>query len=219
MRALAHPLAASFVAGLLLLPACDKDDNKPDDKTAAHKADDANQADEVKAVPPQPQPQPQAAVLTIGAAKIVEKDKPEQGIELGADGIVSVNGDEVGSVAPDGKLRSAEGKIMMTVTTEGRVTVGDKPIPLTLVEGGVNLEGPEGKVVEIRFAEDGAVAMALKNADGSEAEPPGDEPPPEMTAEGCTGETAKACGLVFAAYMLMGPDEAVEGPDSAPAEP
>lgn len=233
MRTPIAPIAALLVASALLVPACDKGgekkmvvkkaETKKADAPGSGEAGDSPKGEAEDAA--KPAEEPAAEVLSLGAAKIMQKDRPEEALEIQADGKVLVNASVVGSIGADGKIKSSDGQVMMSVDSSGMITMGDKPIPLTVVEGGANMQAPNGGVIEIRFAADGSVEMNAKNADGSPARPvEGAPPPPAMVSEGCTGAVAKTCGLAFAAYMMLGagapgPGGTAEVPSMPPPPP
>ncbi|MCA9685378.1 MAG: hypothetical protein KC457_24585 [Myxococcales bacterium] len=210
-RALLTPF---ICATLLTSIACDKHDTKEADKAKTEtkestdaKAGDANadaDAGKTEAAP----------ILVIGAAKIMQKDQPDKGIELAADGSVTIAGKPMGKVSADGKLSGVDGKVVMQVDAEGTVTSPDgQRAPMVVQDNGVTMEGPDGKKIAVIFAEDGSVKVEDKSA------APDAPPPPEFATEGCTGAVAKTCGLVFTAYMLLMPGEVVtdDSEASAPA--
>lgn len=198
MRTRFRSLAPVFVS-LLLLAACDKqadDAKKTEAKTDAKsekKADEPVKAPEV--VPPK-----SADVLTLGAAKLTAKDKPDEVIEIAADGTVTVAGETLIKVSSDGKLSKPDGTMIGEVGADGVVTIDGKPMGLTLVDGGASMTTPDGKTATIRFAEDGAITVDPKP-----------EKSPEMSSEGCTGPVAKTCALVLMTFLFSG-SEPTPGP-------
>jgi hypothetical protein len=205
MRTLARFLAPLFATTFLLFVACDKkvDDKKVDDKKVDDKKVDDKKADkQVEAQQPE-EPQPAtAAVLTLGAVKIMEKDKPEEAIELMADGTLKMgpNPTETVKISTDGKISKADGTVVAQVGADGVLTFDGKASGVVLSDTGMTMTGPDGKVGTARFLEDGTIAV---------------EPaPPEnlqMVAEGCTGPMVKTCALILTMLLLQG-DEPVAGP-------
>jgi hypothetical protein len=206
MRTRLRSLAPVFVS-LLLLAACDKkaddkktdaktekkaDDKKVDDKKVDDKKVDDKKVDEpVK--PAEVEPANPADVLTIGVAKMTNKEKPDEVIEIAADGTVTAGGETLVKVSKDGKLSKPDGTVIAEVGTDGIVKFDGKPMGLTLVEGGASMTTPDGKTASIRFGEDGKITVD-----------PAPEKAPEMTSEGCTGPAAKTCGLVLMTFLLLG---------------
>jgi hypothetical protein len=221
MRALARSLALLSATTFLLLAACDKktDDKKVDDKKADDKKADDKKADDEKAEVAQPEePKPATAgVLALGAVKIFEKDKPDEAIELLADGTLKVGPtpDKTLKVSTDGKLSNAEGIVVAQVGADGVVTIDGKASGVVLSDTGLTMTGPDGKAGTAKFLEDGTIVV--------------DPAPPEnlqMVAQGCTGPMVKTCGLILTMLLLMSSDEptaasgGVEiGPDPKLADP
>jgi hypothetical protein len=195
MRTRLRSLAPLF-ASLVLLAACDK---KADEKQADAKTE--KQANEpVKAA--EPEAPKTADVLTLGKAKLTATDKPDEVIEIAADGTVTVAGEILVKISSDGKLSKSDGTVIGGVGTDGVVKFGDKPAGMTLVDGGASVTTPDGKTVTLRFGEDGAVIV---------------DPTPEgsadkMASEGCTGPVAKTCALVLMMILLRDEPAAGSGP-------
>ena len=189
-----------------------------DPAAAAAGAEAAKAAVELPPPPPEGPP-----ILKLGAAKISEKGAPDKGISLTAEGQVVVMGKAVGTVRADGVLLGGRNEVLMKADAEGKISGPDGQVmPLSLVEGGATMSGgPGGQSIELRFTDEGAVTMKAKDAQGNEIPPSeGKSPPPEMVAEGCSGEMAKTCGLAFTAYMMLVGSSvrgAVAGPAPAPA--
>jgi hypothetical protein len=193
---------APVFASVLLLAACDKKDEKKADPKAEKQAEPTKKTDEPvkEVVAPEPA---KADVLVLGAAKLKSKAKPEEVIEIAADGTVSVAGETFVKLSADGKLSKPDGTLIGQVGADGVVTIDGKPMGVTLVEGGASITMPDGKTSTVRFAEDGSITIDPK---------PEKDPPDEMTTEGCTGPVAKTCALVLMMILLR------EGePSPAPA--
>lgn len=211
MRTRARSLATLFAplfATLLLLGACDKaDDKKADKKTVDKKADDkavddkAADAKAADAKPAEPEPKPvETITLTLGAAKIMEKDKPEEAIELLADGTVKLgpNPENTLKISTDGKISKADGTVVAQVAADGSLSFDGKPSGVVLNDTGLTLTSPDGKKATVVFGEDGSVVTDPPAGDGL-----------QMVAEGCAGPMAKTCGLVIT--MLVMQDEPAPG--------
>jgi hypothetical protein len=224
MRTLLRPLAALFATSFLLLAACDKktDDKKVDDKKAATKTGDDKKVDDKKVddkqvEPPQPEPTPAtAAVLTLGAAKIMEKDKPEEAIELLADGTLKFgpNPDETLKISTDGKISKADGTVVAQVGADGAVafTAGGEASGVVLSDAGLTMTGPDGKTATAKFLEDGTIAVDPAPAENL-----------QMVAEGCTGPMVKTCALILTMLLFQStpaevPARAEVGPAPAVVE-
>lgn len=216
MRTLSRSLIPLF-ATLLLVAACDKkDDKKADDKKAVDKKADDKQADDKIANDKQydaepPQPDPAAAVLTLGAAKIMEKDKPDEAIEILADGTVKMGPEHTFKISADGKISKADGAEIGQVAADGTLSLGGKPSGVVLNDTGLTLTAPNGKTATVKFNEDGSVVTDPPAGDGL-----------QMTAEGCTGPMVKTCGVVMTMLVLLSePAPAGEAKelDTAVAEP
>jgi hypothetical protein len=212
MRTLARSLTLLSATTFLLLAACDK---KADDKKVDDKKVDGNKVDDKKVEAPEEEPKPEtAAVLALGAVKIMEKDKPDEAIELTADGTLKVGPtpDKTLKISTDGKLSNAEGTVVAQVGADGVLTIDGKASGVVLSDTGMTMTGPDGKTGTAKFLEDGTIAV--------------DPAPPEnlqMVAVGCTGPMVKTCGLILTMLLLMDePSEvpaAVEvGPDPAMVE-
>lgn len=217
----AHLRSLTLLASVLLFAACPKAedeqadskkrDTKKDDgeKRADDKRPDDKKPDEKQAdKPAQPQP---GGLLTLGDAKIVPKDKPDEGIEITADGTIKMLGkpDETIEISPEGKLSKADGTLIAEVGSDGALMVDGKPSGISVTETGVSIATPDGKTMKIGFLEDGTIVMSPK----PEAELPA------MTVEGCTGPVARTCALVLAMFVFMasepsGGPAAVEAPPS-----
>jgi hypothetical protein len=212
---------APLLATLLLLAACDdkaadKKADKKADKQAAKQPDDKQPDDkQVDAKQPEPPKPADTAVLTLGAAKLMPKDQPNEAFELLADGTLKMAGaPETLKISTDGKISKADGTAVAQVNADGSLSFDGKPSGVVLNDTGLVLTSPDGKTATVRFNDDGSITI---------------EPPPaedlEMVAEGCTGPMAKTCGVMMTMLVLRaeGPDEAktaVEvGPDPAVAEP
>jgi hypothetical protein len=204
---------APFFATILLLAACDKaEDQQPDAKQAA-KQPELPKLPEQLELPEQPKPeQPKPAegpVLTLGAAKIMEKNKPDQAIEIAADGTVKMGPDPEHTlkISTDGKVSKVDGTVVAQVGADGSLTFDGKSSGIVLNDAGLVLTAPNGKTATIRFTDEGVMV----------------EPPPaedmQMVAEGCTGPMAKTCALVMTMMLLTSepvPAEA-HGVEAAPA--
>jgi hypothetical protein len=195
---------APVFASLLLLAACDKKEEKKadakTDKAEKQAEQPAKKADEPAKA--EPEPTKAADVLTLGAAKLKAKDKPEEVIDIAADGTVSFAGETIMKLSADGKFSKPDGTVLGQVGADGVVTIDGKPVGVTLVEGGATVTTPDGKTATIGFAADGAMTIEPK---------PEKESPDEMTSEGCTGPVAKTCALVMMTFLLRG--------ESAPEQP
>lgn len=220
MRTLARSLAPLFATAFLLLVACDKkaDDKKVDDKKAADKKADDKKVDDKQVEAPQPeQPKPATtAVLALGAVKIMEKDKPEQAIELTTDGTLKVgpNPTETLKISSDGKISKADGTMVAQVGADGVLSLGGEASGAVLSDAGLTMTAPDGKTYTAKFLEDGTIVVDPAPAENL-----------QMVAEGCTGPMVKTCALILTMLVLM-PGEpsaapaAVEaGPDPKVAEP
>jgi hypothetical protein len=205
MRTLAPLLSIA-----LLLSACDKPDDKKTDKQAEKKPDDKKPDDKKVEEPKPEEPKPEAAVvLTLGAAKIMEKDKPEEVIEIAADGTVKIGSDPEHTVkiSTDGKVSKVDGTLIAQVGPDGSVSFDGKPSGVVLDDTGLSMTAPDGKKLTLRFGEDGSIAV---------------DPPTEdalaMTAEGCAGPMAKTCGLVMT-MLLFSSEPAPSDPTSVEVGP
>jgi hypothetical protein len=200
MRARVRSLAPLF-ATVLLLGACDKADDKKVDKQAEKKPDD-KQVEEPK--PEEPKPET-AAVLTLGAAKIMEKDKPEEAIEIMADGTVKMSPepDKTVKISTDGKVTGPEGKIVAQVGADGKLSFDGKDSGIVLSDTGLTMTGPDGKTGTAKFLEDGTIAVDPAPAENL-----------QMIAEGCTGPMVKTCALVLTLLLLT----SEPGPEAAAVE-
>ena len=218
MRTLSRSLVPLF-ATLLLFAACDKKDDKKADKKADDKKVDDKKTDDKQVdakQPDEPKPEPAAAVLTLGAAKIMEKDKPEEAIEILADGTLKMGPDPEHTlkISADGKISKPDGTLVAQVAADGSLSFDGKPSGVVLSDTGLTLTSPDGKTVTMKFNEDGSVVTEPPAGDGL-----------QMVAEGCAGPMAKTCGLVMTMLVLKaepipGGAEGVEvGPDPAVAEP
>jgi hypothetical protein len=202
MRTRVRSLAPLF-ATILLLTACDKGDDKKVDKQAQKKADDK------KVEEPKPKPA-DTVVLTLGAAKIMEKDKPEEAIEISADGTVKMGPepDKTAKISTDGKVTVAD-KVVAQVGADGKLIFDGKDSGIVLSDTGLTMTGPDGKTGTAKFMEDGTIAVDPAPAENL-----------QMVAEGCTGPMVKTCALVLTMLLLTGaPGEAVEAHavEAAPA--
>lgn len=218
MRTYARCLAPLFATTVLLLAACDKkaDDKKVDDKKADKKADE--KVDEKKTedkqveAPPPEEPKPEAAVvLTLGAAKIMEKDQPEQAMELTADGTLKVgpNPDESLKISTDGKISKADGTVVAQVGADGvLMTVDGKPSGAVLSDTGMTMTTPDGKTSTVKFMEDGSIVVDPAPAENL-----------QMVAEGCTGPMVKTCALMLTVLVTMGSEAAPPTAVERSAEP
>jgi subtilisin family serine protease len=202
---------APVLVSLLLLAACDK---KPEEKQAdAKKTDDVKKADEPEKQAEPEQPKPAAAVLTLGAAKLRAKDKPDEVVEIMADGTVKMGTEVFVKLSSDGKISKPDGSALGEVTPEGSVMIDGKPIGVTLVDDGATITMPDGKTATIRFAADGTMTLDPKP-----------ETSDEMTAEGCSGPVAKACALVLTMFVMqsepapVGPASVEVGPAATPSK-
>lgn len=208
MRTLARSLALLSATTFLLLAACDKkaDDKKVDDKKA-----DAKKADDKKAEvapPEEPKPEP-AAVLALGAVKIMEKGKPDEAIELTADGTLKFgpNPDKTLKISTDGKVSKADGTLVAQVGADGVLTMDGKPSGIVLSDTGMTMTEPDGKTATAKFLEDGTIAVDPAPAENL-----------QMVAEGCTGPTVKTCALILTMLLLM-PGEPSPVPPAVEAGP
>jgi hypothetical protein len=198
MRTHARSLALLSATTFLLLAGCDKkaDDKKVDDKKADSKKADDEKVDDKKAEVAQPEaPQPEtAAVLALGAVKIMEKDKPDEAIELTADGTLKVgpNPDHTLKVSTDGKISKADGTVVAQVGADGVLTMDGKPSGVVLSDTGMTMTGPDGKTGTAKFLEDGTIAVDPAPAENL-----------QMVAEGCTGPMVKTCALILTMLLLM----------------
>lgn len=211
MRTLSRSLIPLF-ASLLLIAACDKKDDKKADDKKAEKADD-KKADDKQPESPRPdaeppQPEPAAAVLTLGAAKIMEKDKPDEAIEILPDGTVKMGTDPQDSfkIAADGKISKIDGTEIGQVAADGSLSFGGKPSGVVLNDTGLTLTSPDGKTATVKFNEDGSVETDPPAGDGL-----------QLAAEGCTGPMAKTCAVVMTMFVLRAepaPGEAAEAAEA-----
>jgi hypothetical protein len=212
MRTLARSLALLSATSFLLLAACDKktDDKKVDDKKADSKKAD-EKVDDKKAEVAQPDaPQPEtAAVLALGAVKIMEKDKPDEALELTADGTLKVgpNPDQTLKISTDGKISKADGTVVAQVGADGVLTMDGKPSGVVLSDTGMTMTGPDGKTGTAKFLEDGTIAVDPAPAENL-----------QMVAEGCTGPMVKTCALILTMLLLM-PGEPLEAPTAVEVGP
>lgn len=216
MRTLARSLAPLF-ATAFLIAACDKaDDKKVDDKkTVDKKADDKPADADVKQaaadVKPPAEPKPiEPGSLTLGAAKIMEKDKPEEAIEILADGTVKLSPDPEHTLelSTDGKISKVDGTVVAQVAADGSLSFDGKPSGVVLNDTGLVLTGPDGRTATVRFQDDGSVVTEPPAGDGL-----------QLITEGCTGPMARTCGVVMTMMILNSSgDDAppVGGPTSAP---
>ena len=198
--------AAAALSGLLFatsVVACDGDSKKAADaKPAAEDSKvDAKPAEKVADEP--------GAVLTLGVAKLFEKDKPSEALELSADGKVSMQGTALGTFSADGTLTLTDGTVALEAKPDGSVLAKGKPTELKLTDtGGVLSAG--GESASIGFNPDGTMAL----------DPPPDAGDPEMGHEGCAGPMAKTCALAMFAMLSVQPVPDEIGPsDTAPPEP
>ncbi|MCA9706113.1 MAG: hypothetical protein KDK70_09720 [Myxococcales bacterium] len=178
------------VAGLLVTPACDdgaatKTETKPADGEPA----EAKSADGEPAKPAEAKPS-DGAMLTMGAAKLIDESKPDQVIELRPDGGIALNGSPLGVVSTDGKLVGPDGRAFVVAGADGKVVAGGKSTGIELVDGGARIDMGK-KIITLTFAEDGKI-VAEPKSDGE----------PSLRHEGCTGPVAKTCALVLLGMML-----------------
>lgn len=209
-----------MIATLLLLAGCDKqaDDKQVDDKKADKKADKqtakqpTEKADDKQADVEPPEPKPAAApVLTLGAAKLTAKDKPDQAFELLADGTLKLGPDPEHTlvITTDGRVSGVDGKLIAQVAADGSLSFDGKPSGVVLNDTGLTLSSPDGKTVTVVFGEDGSVNVDPPAGEGM-----------QFVAEGCTGAMAKTCGLVMTVLVLKSePDAATPEPAAATPEP
>jgi hypothetical protein len=175
------PLVATVVL-VSSIAGCDKqsDVEQPDDKQS-----DAAKPDAAK------------PVLTLGAAKVMEKDSPDEAIELLADGTVkfSQNPDEMLKISTDGKVTNAAGAVVAEVGADGSLTFDGKSSGVVLNDTGLTMTF-DGKTATVRFTDDGSVVLD-----------PAPSPDDELIAEGCVGPVAKTCALVMTMFLLGSDDE------------
>jgi hypothetical protein len=216
MRTFARSLALLSATTFLLLAACDKkaEDKKVDTKKVDVKKADVKKTDDDKQVEaPTPEeltpPPATAAVLALGAVKIMEKDKPAEAIELTADGTLKVgpNPTETLKISTDGKISKADGTVVAQVGADGVLTMDGKASGVVLSDTGMTMTGPDGKTGTAKFLEDGTIAVDPAPAENL-----------QMVAEGCTGPMVKTCALILTMLLLM-PGEPVEGPATVEVGP
>lgn len=182
-----------------------KDSEKKDDKKEeAKKADEAKPADaKPEAKPAEAKPEAKA-ILPVQAAKIdVKGDEPGAGLEIKADGTVTVGGELVGKVSTDGKLTQPDGSVYMTVSADGKIMEGSEEVPMKLEANGARLE-LDGEGLIVKFEAGGKV-----NVTGEKGEPA----PAEFQMfvhEGCEGEMGKTCGIAFINILVAELLEAAE---------
>jgi hypothetical protein len=215
MRTLVRSLVPLFATSCLLLAACDKkaEDKKVDDKKAAEKKADDKKVDDKPVEAPQPEaPLPATAdVLTLGAVKIMEKDKPEEAIELLADGTLKFgpNPDETLKITPDGKVSKADGTLVAQVGADGALsfTTGGEASGVVLSDTGLTMTAPDGKIATVKFLEDGSIVVDPAPAENL-----------AMVAEGCTGPTVKTCAVILTMLLFRStPAEAPTAVEVGPA--
>lgn len=181
-------------ASILLLAACDK---QGDEKQAA--AQTEKKADEPATKTVEAEAPKSANVLTLGAAKLIPTDKPDEVMEIAADGTVTAAGEILVKISSDGKLSKPDGTVIGEVGADGVVMFDGKPSGITLLEDGASVTLPDGKTATLRFAADGTVTA---------------DPKPEksdmMTSEGCSGPVAKTCALVL--MMMVTQEEPAPAP-------
>jgi hypothetical protein len=212
MRTLARTLAPLLATTVLLFAACDKaGDKKVDDKKVADKKADDKKVDDkqVEAPPPVETKPATTAVLTIGPAKIMEKDKPAEALELTADGTLKVgpNPDQTLKITADGKISKADGTVVAQVGADGVLTMDGKASGVVLSDTGMTMTGPDGKTGTAKFLEDGTIAVDPAPAENL-----------QMVAEGCTGPMVKTCALILTMLLLM-PGEPMEAPAAVEVGP
>lgn len=207
MRTLVRSFVPLFATSFLLLAGCDKkpEDKKVDDKKAAEKkaedkkVDDKKVDEKVEAPQPEvPTPTPATAdVLTLGAVKIMEKDKPEEAIELLADGTLKIgpNPEETVKITTDGKVSKADGTVVAQVGADGALSFtsgGDEASGIVLSDTGLTMTGPDGKTATVKFLEDGTIVVDPAPAENL-----------QMVAEGCTGPMVKTCAVILTMLLFQ----------------
>ncbi|MCH9681707.1 MAG: hypothetical protein K0V04_09765 [Deltaproteobacteria bacterium] len=222
MSGLRRPLTIVTACLMLSLSACDDgkgkadakkaDAKKADAKKADAKAGDAKKADAKQADAKQADAKAPAGapVLTLGAAKLMQENKPDEVLELLADGGIALSGKPMARLSTDGKLTGPDGKVTLVVGPDGKVTAGGKPTGLELSDGGATVT-MGGKTTKVTFGEDGSITVEPDSGNG-----------PKMKHEGCTGPIAKNCGLVLFGMLMSDGEEAAEAggpPSQVEAEP
>lgn len=185
---------APILSTLVLLAACDK---QADKKAEADKKADKKADEQPAEAPPVDEVKP---VLTLGAAKIMEKDKPDEALEITADGTVKFgpNPDMTLKISTDGKVSKADGTVVAQVGADGSLSFDGKPSGAVVSDSGLTMTGPDGKTGTLKFADDGSVVVDPPTADAL-----------QMATEGCTGPMVKTCAVVMTMLLLRG--EPAEG--------